>query len=212
MVAHTKADLDFDAIATGLQRMRSEGIEVRSLSKLARIARAELERSARVGRGAEAARQVRPGSAALSSERNAAQERELRRRLPPDRRRVLDLGRRGGELPFPDGAFDCVYANDSLEHVHDVMRTLREIHRVLAPGALLLAAIPADGLDPACAQEDHTWKTTPADLHARLHDAGFAKIEIDERDLYRQLGGPPYPPARDTLLFVRAWSGKGARA
>jgi len=32
--------------------------------------------------------------------------------------------------PFPDGAFDNVYAFDVLEHVDDVVKTLEELHRV----------------------------------------------------------------------------------
>jgi SAM-dependent methyltransferase len=49
LVAHTKAELDFDAIAAGLRQLRSRGIEVRSLAELARLARAELERAPRSG-------------------------------------------------------------------------------------------------------------------------------------------------------------------
>ncbi len=45
MVAHTKATLDLDAIANGLRRLRAEGVELRSLSELAQLARQELDRS-----------------------------------------------------------------------------------------------------------------------------------------------------------------------
>jgi SAM-dependent methyltransferase len=44
LVAHTKAALDFDAIATGLRRLRQQEIELRSLTELAQCARVELER------------------------------------------------------------------------------------------------------------------------------------------------------------------------
>jgi SAM-dependent methyltransferase len=39
-------------------------------------------------------------------------------------------------LPFPDGAFDTVTANQVLEHVRRTDVMLAEIHRVLAPGGL----------------------------------------------------------------------------
>jgi SAM-dependent methyltransferase len=53
MVAHTKATLDLDAIANGLRRLRAEGIELRSLSELAQLARRELDRSSSSSRAAD---------------------------------------------------------------------------------------------------------------------------------------------------------------
>jgi ubiquinone/menaquinone biosynthesis C-methylase UbiE len=37
-------------------------------------------------------------------------------------------------LPFADGAFDLVYSHGVLHHTPDTPRTIREVHRVLAPG------------------------------------------------------------------------------
>jgi ubiquinone/menaquinone biosynthesis C-methylase UbiE len=45
-------------------------------------------------------------------------------------------------LPFPDGSFDLVILDNVLEHVRDRPGTLREIHRVLAPGGLLYMVTP----------------------------------------------------------------------
>jgi ubiquinone biosynthesis O-methyltransferase len=42
----------------------------------------------------------------------------------------------GEELPIPDGSMDAVICVDVLEHVSDVDRVLREIHRVLKPGGV----------------------------------------------------------------------------
>ena len=41
-------------------------------------------------------------------------------------------------LPFPDGAFDLVWSNLALVWVEDPPAALRELHRVLAPGGLLM--------------------------------------------------------------------------
>jgi SAM-dependent methyltransferase len=55
----------------------------------------------------------------------------------------VDLRRGVAEtLPFPDAAFDLVVLDNVLEHVTDPARTLAEIHRVLAAGALLYLVTP----------------------------------------------------------------------
>ena len=45
----------------------------------------------------------------------------------------------GEQLPFPDGAFDLVYARQVLHHARDLDAMLRECARVLRPGGLFLA-------------------------------------------------------------------------
>jgi SAM-dependent methyltransferase len=47
------------------------------------------------------------------------------------------------ELPFPDSSFDLVFATDVLEHVDDDVVALRELRRVCAHGAALVATVPA---------------------------------------------------------------------
>lgn len=44
----------------------------------------------------------------------------------------------GEDLPFPDGAFEIVYCCDTLEHVNDLGKVIREISRVLKPGGVFL--------------------------------------------------------------------------
>lgn len=62
--------------------------------------------------------------------------RAARYDLPP-----LVLQSVGEALPFPDASFDVVLAQDILEHVHDPMRTLREIRRVLRPDGVALVTV-----------------------------------------------------------------------
>lgn len=45
-------------------------------------------------------------------------------------------------LPYADGAFDLVVHSDTLEHVPDASRALRECRRVLAPGGVLVFTAP----------------------------------------------------------------------
>ena len=46
-------------------------------------------------------------------------------------------------LPFDDGSFDLILATDVLEHIEDDQSVMRELRRVAAPGACLLATVPA---------------------------------------------------------------------
>ncbi len=112
-------------------------------------------------------------------------------------------------LSHPDGAFDCVYADNTLEHGFDVDATLREIYRVLAQGGVLVAAIPVDGLNPGEECDNHTWRTVAAQIRLRLERAGFSNIFMEEVDTYRKLGMPPYMPSLDRMVYLRAWKAEG---
>ena len=68
--------------------------------------------------------------------------------LDPDPRVVsnpyLDEGRVGtGEhIPWPDGSFDLVFADNVLEHLEEPVRVLAEVARVLRPGGRFFAKTP----------------------------------------------------------------------
>lgn len=49
---------------------------------------------------------------------------------------------RGEELPFEDGEFDVVVADNVLEHLDDPGAVFSEVSRVLAPGGVFLAKTP----------------------------------------------------------------------
>jgi SAM-dependent methyltransferase len=61
--------------------------------------------------------------------------------LPPQ---VCDRVRniREGQTDFPNGYFDLVMANQVLEHVTDPAAVIADIHRMLKPGGLFIAAFP----------------------------------------------------------------------
>lgn len=46
------------------------------------------------------------------------------------------------QLPYADGSFDIVVHSDTLEHVPDPERGLRECHRVLAPSGAAVFTVP----------------------------------------------------------------------
>jgi SAM-dependent methyltransferase len=108
-------------------------------------------------------------------------------------------------LPLADESFDCVYADNSLEHAFDVDATLKEVFRVLRWGGVLVGAIPSDGRNPERIVTSHTWKTAPHEVRLRLEHLGFVDLEIWEVDSFRKLGMPPYPPSDNKMMFLRAW-------
>ncbi len=54
--------------------------------------------------------------------------------------RVWSIGQ--GPCPAADGEFSCVVAADIIEHIVDTDAFLEELHRILAPGGLLLVTTP----------------------------------------------------------------------
>ena len=48
-----------------------------------------------------------------------------------------------GHLPFDDNEFDLVISNQVLEHVEDLETAVREMHRVLEPGAIAYHHFPS---------------------------------------------------------------------
>ena len=94
-----------------------------------------------------------------------------------------------GGLGFGDSEFDSVSLLDVLEHVPDEDRLLREIHRVLVPGGLLVLTAPQrhvfSFLDP-----DNAKFRFPR-LHRRVYEARFGRQVYAERftDLTNGLRG-----------------------
>jgi SAM-dependent methyltransferase len=48
-------------------------------------------------------------------------------------------------LPFADDAYEIILCNQVLEHIGEVNACLRELHRVLSPGGLLILGVPNEG-------------------------------------------------------------------
>jgi SAM-dependent methyltransferase len=62
---------------------------------------------------------------------------EVARQLAAQEGVAIDLREGVAEaIPFPDASFDLVIATSVMEHVGDLELSLREIHRVLAPGGM----------------------------------------------------------------------------
>lgn len=81
-------------------------------------------------------------------------------------------------MPFA-GEFDAIGAFDVLEHIYEDREVLREIHRALAPGGLLLATVPQHRWLWSEADEvaHHRRRYSAGELHGKLAAAGFAVID-----------------------------------
>lgn len=78
-------------------------------------------------------------------------------------------------LPFPDSTFDVITALDVLEHIREDEGALREIHRVLRPGGVLLASVPAFRFlwGPHDTALQHFRRYTAGEVALRMQRAGF---------------------------------------
>jgi len=54
----------------------------------------------------------------------------------------IDVFYDGKHIPFEDGSFDAVFTSEVFEHVFNLEEALKEINRVMKPGASILATCP----------------------------------------------------------------------
>lgn len=116
--------------------------------------------------------------------------------LPSDTRIIKgDVMRLPPEIP--DGHFDLCTALAVLEHLPDPTRALREAHRALRPGGVLVATAPNPLWDDIAgklgmvAAEHHEQELDEKALRRIVADAGFTDIEF-RRFMWAPVGVLPY--------------------
>lgn len=89
-------------------------------------------------------------------------------------------------LPFPDDTFDRIIASEVLEHVPDDVGALDELMRVLRPGGMIAATIPAWLPEQIC------WKLSE-EYHAPFVVGGHVRIytESELREKMKAAGLEP---------------------
>jgi SAM-dependent methyltransferase len=82
-----------------------------------------------------------------------------------------------GRVELPDGSVDCVVLTEVLEHIYEPGLALRELHRLLRPGGILMGSVPfARGEHEA--PHDY-YRYTSFALRRLLADAGFEVSRVD---------------------------------
>ena len=94
----------------------------------------------------------------------------------------VDVFYDGKIIPFQDGHFDGVVAFEVLEHVFTLDQTLKELHRVVRPGGLLLVSVPF-GWDEHEAPYDFARYTSFGLAHV-LTVAGFEVLETHKTNTF----------------------------
>jgi SAM-dependent methyltransferase len=85
------------------------------------------------------------------------------------------------DLPFPDGSFDAVLSVESSHCYADMARFLREAHRVLRPGGLLLLADARPSMITAEAEHKALFYREDAGrLREHLTEGGFKTLEEED--------------------------------
>ena len=93
------------------------------------------------------------------------------------RRATTDCVADAGHLPFRAGAFDLVVSQETVEHVADPFKAVREMARVLRPGGRIYLQLPfVIGYHPG--PEDY-WRFTRAGIAELLHQAGIGQTRVE---------------------------------
>jgi SAM-dependent methyltransferase len=85
-------------------------------------------------------------------------------------------------LRFEPGAFDAVVCGEVLEHLDDDRTAIGEFARVLRPGGVVVASVPANPwrYDWVDHWAGHRRRYTAAGLAERLTAAGFADVDVTD--------------------------------
>ena len=147
------------------------------------------------GDGRHLAEAVRRGCAAVGVDCDASAIVEARRRSGADTV-IADAA----ALPFRDGAFEAVICTETLEHLPDDAAALAEIARVLAPGGVLLGAVPSHFTELLYWRLSPGYRTAPGG-HVRIYRPRALAAKAARAGLYFE--DTRYVHFVDSLVWLR---------
>lgn len=107
------------------------------------------------------------------------------RKLGADRHKMRYVDAPSERMPFESEHFDVVCSFNSLDHVADLAKTLKEIERVLKPRGLFLLIVETGHTPTPC--EPIEIRDVSTFANATLQLQSLRKYEIGDHNIYRQL-------------------------
>ena len=93
------------------------------------------------------------------------------------------VGDLADETTLPADAFDCFILTQTLQAVYDVRAAVRTVHRILAPGGVVLASVPGISqiVHPDYEMWGDYWRFTARAVERLFFEAGFAPGDLEVR-------------------------------
>jgi predicted SAM-dependent methyltransferase len=90
--------------------------------------------------------------------------------------------------PFADSSFDEIYIDNVLEHLHDIIKVMEELHRISKPGGLVKIIVPYFRAKWAFIDPTHKHFFTidsfsyfdPGHIHNTLYNYSKATFKVDK--------------------------------
>ncbi|MDB5237312.1 MAG: hypothetical protein JWL88_414 [Parcubacteria group bacterium] len=109
--------------------------------------------------------------------------------------------------PFRDNEYDLVFANHFMEHADDVLQTLGEIHRILAPGGRIVMQVPYFRAVDAFTDPTHRHYYTSSTLDYVTEGSGLAAYSYTPFT-FKRIGlwhGWPHPSRNPLVRMFKKW-------
>jgi SAM-dependent methyltransferase len=99
--------------------------------------------------------------------------------------------------------FDCVYANNVLEHARFPEKVIKKVHQALKKGGLFIIGMPLDGYNLRVKDPAHFFRATEKDVFRLLEKEGFNIFRKEVIDTKKRWNWE-IPPSNNKFLICVA--------